>query len=311
MNPTSRHYYNNTLSPQRIDKFLCETLNISRKEALKLLEQDVVKQEEKTLSEKDKGKWLEPGDFLEIQSLQPLLGKIRSEPQNTLGTLYKDNNFLMIDKPAGMPVMPLQPDELGTVLNHIVASHPQIQGVGEKGLKSGVVHRLDNDTSGCLMLALNQAAWQEARTAFKLHKSQKIYRSLVAGQVKKEGHFEAHLEITQHKPAKVKVVTEPSKQSRLCTLSWKVIENFATASLLEIKLETGFLHQIRVIFAHLGHPVLGDALYGEASSSLLAPRQMLHAYSLNVLGIHGKSPEPKDFQNVLASLRQTQKTPTS
>ena len=98
-----------------------------------------------------------------------------------------------------------------------------------------------------------------------------------------------------------------SKKSRLCRLSWTCLESFQTASLLEIRLETGFLHQIRVMFAHLGHPVLGDALYGTPATAQRAPRQMLHAYQLSLLGIKTQCPDPNDFKTLLNELQKSDK----
>jgi 23S rRNA pseudouridine1911/1915/1917 synthase len=159
------------------------------------------------------------------------------------------------------------------------------------------------------LFATEESRWQQLREAFKAHAVDKRYRALVSGNLVGQGTQSLWLRVAQHRPAVVRVV-EPGTSGAFSTrLSWFCLETFDAASLLEIQLETGFLHQVRATLAHMGHPVLGDALYGEPSAhgepSASQPlRQMLHAASLEWGEIRVSSADPPDFAELLASLRE-------
>ena len=258
--------------------------------------------DEKKVSLRDKGRALEPGTTVTVASLDALTTLI-PEPNAPLAVLFEGEACLVVDKPPGVPVMPREPLERGTLLNRVVARYPQIQGVGEGGLKSGVVHRLDTDTSGALLLATNQEKWLELRVAFTERRVQKTYRALVRGRLTGQDRETLTLVIARHRPARVRVVLgdEVMSSARVCSLAWRALETFQHATLVEVELETGFLHQIRAMFAHRGHPVLGDAVYGTTAAGV--PRQMLHAARLELGYITAHSPDPADFAAVLAGLR--------
>ena len=284
----------------RLDKFLCDKLKLSRREALRVLGQGVVTLDGKLVSEKAKRTLLENGAVVTVGKFEhPATANIIPDPSAPLVTLAVGEGYVVVDKPAGVPVMPLELGERSTVLNAVAAQYPQVQGVGEGGLHSGVVHRLDNDTSGALVVATEQERWLELRRAFKEHRTRKTYRAIVEGYLKGQGREVMFLKVAQHKPAKVAVVEE-QPGARRCNLEWRVVERLDGATLLEIDLGTGFLHQIRVMLAHLGHPVLGDTTYGSGDG---APRQMLHAARLEAADIRAESPDPSDFLGVLKKLR--------
>src|SRR5690606_15669336 len=115
------------------------------------------------------------------------------------------DDFVVLDKPAGMPVHPLAPGEEGTLLNAVIARWPAIDGVGEGGLRSGVVHRLDVDTSGALVMATTHDRWLTLRKAFAAHRTQKQYVAIVRGHPPEKGEHRAYLTIARHRPARVKV----------------------------------------------------------------------------------------------------------
>lgn len=290
---------------QRLDKFLCQMLNISRRDALRLLEQSLVTLNGRVTSQRDKGRLLGLGDTINLDNPEAVLsGLIAPELAAPLTILTKGEGYVVVDKPAHQPVMPLRSGETGTLLNTLVARCPQIQGVGEGGLRSGVVHRLDTDTSGTIVVATEQKQWQSLRKAFKEHRTTKLYHALVQGQLWGEDQERMHLTITQHRPAKVSVLNEPNSASRLCTLSWRALKTFEKATLLEVSLSTGFLHQIRVMFAHKGHPVIGDKTYGSSERlEFEVERQMLHATFLEVEGIKARSSYPTEFAEVLNRFR--------
>lgn len=294
----------------RIDKFLAQALGLSRREVLLVLEHKCVYLNNHTLTQKAKGQLITATDSLSIADYSNIIStEIIANPNIKLEILSEGNGYVVVDKPAGLPVMPLKAHETDTVLNAVIAHHPELQDVGqtggEGGLRSGVVHRLDTDTSGALVIATEEQRWQNLREAFTAHQTTKKYRAIVHGTVPDSGTVRMNLVIAQHKPAKVRVVTRPEQSNsseRECDLSWRTLETFHSASLIEVQLGTGFMHQIRVMFAHMGHPVIGDKVYSNPTVAFKADRQMLHASSIEVLDIEAHSPDPEDFTRLLEVL---------
>ena len=279
-------------------------LNLSRREAWRALEAGLVAVDGKKVSVRGKGTSLEAGRIVTVASLASLT-TIVPDGYAPLTVLFEGEGCLAVDKPPGVPVMPQAPFERGTLLNRVVARYPQLQGVGEGGLKSGVVHRIDTDTSGALLLATTEEKWHQLRTAFTERRVEKTYRALVHGRLEGKARETMTLVVARHRPAKVRVVTgdeADTSSARVCTLTWRALETFQNATLVEVNLKTGFLHQIRVMFAHKGHPVLGDEVYGTATTDVL--RQMLHASRLEVGEITAHSPDPADFAAVLQMLQK-------
>jgi 23S rRNA pseudouridine1911/1915/1917 synthase len=293
----------------RLDRFLASALELSRARVRDLLASGAVSLEGRPLGYGDKGLSLPGSGTLRVARRTPA-SEARARPGEAVPELARGASWVVVDKPAGMPVHPLSEDQTATVLNALIARHPEMHGVGEGGLRSGVVHRLDVDTSGVLLFATAEDAWQRLRDAFRTHRVDKRYRALVSGAFpdRLAGAMECELAVARHRPARVRVVDETWSQPRR---AWPVrqhvtiVERLDGATLLEVRIETGFLHQIRATLAHQGHPILGDALY--ASSGALAPgvgRQMLHAASLRFDEIDTESKDPEDFASLLASLRR-------
>lgn len=294
--------------PPRLDRALAQALRLSRNEVRRLLEQGHVRVNRRVLTERDKGHHFAPEDRLEVLPFDRPDDQLPiPNPHLPLTILDESPDHLIIDKPAHMPVHPLEPDETDTALNAIIARYRQIAGVGEGALRSGVVHRLDLTTTGTLLFALNQPAWDHFRDAFKTHRITKQYLAVVQGRMTGSGHEQHRLVIAQHRPARVRVIagSDPPRQGeRLCSLSWRAVESFPDAALVSIDLGTGFLHQIRAIFAHLGHPLLGDSAYNDDAASIArAPRPMLHASRLALDAIDASAPMPSDMRSVLDALR--------
>ncbi|QQE11072.1 RluA family pseudouridine synthase [Planctomycetota bacterium] len=305
----------------RLDRFLGERLGLSRTQVKRLLASSNVKLNKRVAKEKSKGLLVCQGDSVEVSVENYLDDEGRFEERicaesNALEPLlvHSSDGIVVVSKPAGMPVHPLKHDEVGTVLNSIAAKYPEVQGVGEGGLRSGVVHRLDVTTSGILLVALTQKAWSKYRGAFANHHTEKIYYALVSGVIEKPSELKAYLKITTHKPAKVSVVDVADSNSRWCDLKYEVVESFPMATLLKIKLGTGFLHQIRAMLSYYGHPLLGDTLYGGEAIIYLdknpieVQRPMLHAYSIKVDRINVQAEIPSDMQFLLQSLKQWNQT---
>jgi 23S rRNA pseudouridine1911/1915/1917 synthase len=231
----------------------------------------------------------------------------RPEPAAPLVILARGPGWLAVDKPAGVPVHPLDPEELGTIANALVARHPEAVGVGEGGLRSGVVHRLDVDTSGVLLCATREAEWQRLRAAFRSRRVAKVYLALVRGRMARAGDAELRLVTARHRPARVRVAApdESPRGARPVSMRWRPLAACDAATLVEVRPETGFLHQIRVVLAHFGFPILGDGAYADPATAAAAPRQMLHAARVAVDEIDAVSPEPADFAAVRERLGLT------
>lgn len=290
---------------RRLDVFLAERLELSRAQVRRLLARSAVQVAGRTARARDKGRALAAGEVVEVAAFRaPEHQRIPPEPDAPLLVLARGPGWLAVDKPAGVPVHPFEEEETGTVLGAVAARHPEVQGVGEGGLRSGVVHRLDVDTSGVLLVATEEAAWRRLREAFRRHRVEKTYRALVAGRVEVAGSADLALCLARHRPARVRVVDEAEAADARgvwrVRMSWVPLEVFANASLLEVRPVTGFLHQIRVVLAHAGHPLLGDRTYARGAVADAAPRHMLHAARVAFEEVRAESPDAPDFAAVLS-----------
>jgi 23S rRNA pseudouridine1911/1915/1917 synthase len=283
----------------RLDVLVARELDLGRAPVRRLLDGGQIRVGGRVLGLKDKSLVVRAGTVIEVA---PSPTVVQPQSDLPLMVLAQGDGWVVVDKPAGMPVHPLRPGERGTVLNAVAARWPAIQGVGEGGLRSGVVHRLDVDTSGVLALALDEATWQRLRRAFSSHTARKTYRAIVHGRMTGQAREEMNLVVATHRPARVRVV-EPGREApgmRRCRLAWRAVAQLNDATLIEVDLGTGFLHQIRVMLAHLGHPVLGDRLYGRPDDDV--PRQMLHACRIEIGQLRASSPDPADLAQTLLHL---------
>lgn len=279
-------------SGQRLDRCLADTLELSRSQANALLRAGAVTLDGRPATLRDKGQILLAG-----QQLAADCAALDPAPNGApLAVVAEGPDWLIADKPSGLATRPLHGGQRDTLLNRVVAHRPAIVGVGEGGLRSGVVHRLDVDTSGLVLFATTAARHAEARRAFTAHTAVKRYLALVAGRVDEPRRVELGLAVTRHAPARVEVVdSEAHPNARRTALSWNPRHAGPHATLLDVALETGFLHQIRVTFAHLGHPVLGDTRYAPPAIASAADRLMLHAHHLDVGFAAADAPPPHDF----------------
>ena len=294
----------------RLDQLVALLLGASRAEARRTLGRGGVAVDGRSVRMNDKGTPLDEGQRLTVEAFTPPAEQRPiPEPSAALEIVAEGEGWLAVDKPAGSAVHPLSEQETGTVLGALCARYPEIVGVGEGGLRSGVVHRLDVDTSGVLLFATDADRWHQLRTAFRKHRVHKTYRALVHGQLGREGEGKGelalHLAVARHRPARVRVVGEADadfgRRTRLTRLSWRALRHGVDATLVEVKPRTGFLHQIRVSLAHLGHPVIGDAAYG-APSSPGARRHLLHASRVEYADVRAAAGDAEDFAAALARL---------
>jgi 23S rRNA pseudouridine1911/1915/1917 synthase len=201
--------------------------------------------------------------------------------------LAQASGLLAIDKPAGQPTHPLEHSERDTSLNAVVARFPEVCGVGEGGLRSGVVHRLDPGTSGVLVFALRDDAWRSARAAFAERRVSKRYVARVHGAFAGERETSLMLE---SRGARVRVV---SGGGRVAVSHIRALVTGSEQSMVEIEMRTGVRHQIRATLAYLGHPVVGDSLYG---SPVQMSRHLLHARAISWGDFAALAPLPAEFE---------------
>ena len=234
----------------------------------------------------------------------------------SLCILHEDDDILVVDKPAGMVVHPAPGHFSGTLVNAILYHCPTLDGIGGK-IRPGIVHRLDKDTSGILVVAKTSAAQVHLAAQFKERTLQKTYLALVLGMMRTASGV-IELPIGRH-PVDRKKMSVVSKRNRDATTLWRVKERFDAASFLEIQIKTGRTHQIRVHCASMQHPIIGDTVYGYRHSGTHLPdilktvtRQMLHAWRMVFTHpgtremMHLEVPVPEDMQVVLNGLRTNQ-----
>jgi len=224
----------------------------------------------------------------------------------TLEVIHEDASVVVVNKPGGMPCHPLNAGERDTVMNAVVARFPEIATVGEKPLEGGLVHRLDNGTSGALLIARNRGAFEKLRDAIRAGRIGRRYEALVAGSLERKTEIDTP--IAHHpKNARKMIVGDPSsanpkRAGRAATTVIEPIGRVGEFTLVSIAPKTGSRHQIRVHLASLGLPIVGDTLYGGAASESLADgRFWLHlcdvAFDSPAVGhVKATAPLPEDLR---------------
>ena len=217
---------------------------------------------------------IRPHDAI-IVSVPPARSPADLIPQDIpVPAVYEDEHLIVVDKPAGLPVHPGPGHPDGTLVNALLARCPDIRGIGGE-LRPGIVHRLDRDTSGLMVVAKTQQAHQRLAEQLKNREFQKEYLAVAVGLVTPEsGTIDAPIARDSRHRQKMAV----DAGGRAARTHYETIEELEGHTLLSLVLETGRTHQIRVHLAYLGYPLLGDAVYGKASA--LASRQFLHAARL-------------------------------
>ncbi len=225
-----------------------------------------------------------------------------------LNVLYQDENVIVVNKPSGMVVHPGAGNAQDTLVNAILHRWPEIARVGEAG-RPGIVHRLDKDTSGVLILARNPAAYAWLVKQFKSRKTQKTYLALVDGQPPSpSGRIEAAIGRDEKNRQKMAVVY--GDKGRSAVTEYHTVETYLKHTLLEVLPLTGRTHQIRVHLAFIGCPVAGDRVYGRRKRTLEMPKFFLHAYKLAIKLPGDESlseftaPLPDDLKAILSTLEK-------
>ena len=210
-----------------------------------------------------------------------------------LAILYEDADLIVLNKPAGLVVHPAPGHAADTLVNALLHRCADLQGIGGE-LRPGIVHRLDKDTSGVLVVAKNEAAVAALVAQFSSHSVRKEYLALVWGALKKPSGT-VELPVGRHPVHRQKMAV--TEKGRAAVTHYETLAAGPLATLLRVRIETGRTHQIRVHLAHLGHPVVGDTTYGRARhglpEGLSIPRQMLHAHVLEI--VHPRDGRPLAF----------------
>jgi 23S rRNA pseudouridine1911/1915/1917 synthase len=291
----------------RLDQWLTGELpQLSRAQLQKLIRQEQVWLNGQTARPSTA---VQPGDFITIYLPSPESAAIQPETV-ALDIIYEDDDVVVINKPAGMVVHPAQGHTSGTVVNALLARYPDLAELAEDDSSAadrpGIVHRLDQDTSGLMLVARTAAALGQLQHQFKQREVEKIYLALVYGQpAAPEGIIDVPLGRDLHHRQKF----APRPDGKPARTHYRLLESYGTYSLLEIGLETGRTHQIRVHLAWLKCPVVGDAVYGRKKNPLGLTRQFLHAWRLRFQHprtgqtIHLEAPLDVELQVILNRLR--------
>ncbi len=233
----------------------------------------------------------------------PLPGATPAQAEHIpLKIVYEDDDLIVLDKPAGLVVHPGAGVHAGTLLNALLAHAPSLAGVP----RAGIVHRLDRDTSGLLVVAKTLEAQTSLARQLAARTMQRVYLAVVHGAPSAGGLID--LPIGRDARARTRMAV--TRRGREARTRYRVVERLTRAALLECRLETGRTHQIRVHLQHLGHPLVGDPVYRRGATARVAfARQALHARELSLVhprsgkAMTWRAPVPRDIKRLLASLR--------
>lgn len=292
---------------ERLDQFLAVRLtDVSRAQVQRLIKAGAVTVNGRPSKPAYR---VEPGDRITLTLPDEEEPPVRAEPI-PLEIVYEDDHLLAVNKPAGMVVHPAPGHTSGTLVNALLAYCPQVADVGGVE-RAGIVHRLDKDTSGLLLVAKAPDVHTALQRQFKRRQVRKTYLALVEGQVHpKEGIVEAP--VGRDRRARKRMAV--TRTGRPAITQYRAVEYFRGYTLLQVRPHTGRTHQVRVHLAWLGHPVVGDQVYGRRRQPLLPNRHFLHAQELTfthpVTGekLTLSAPLPAELKELLIQLRERRRT---
>ena len=293
----------------RLDRFLASALpDLSRTHLQRLIEDGFVAVDNVAVFKT--GARLTGGERITVRVPPPAPTDLLAE-SIPLNVIYEDGDLIVINKPAGMVVHPSAGHARGTLVNAVLGHDPDIEGVGDEA-RPGIVHRLDKDTSGLIVVAKNDPAHRYLQAEFKNRAARKVYLALVVGRPKTQaGRIEAPIGRDPKNRQRMAVV--PESKGREAITEYRVCESFKNYTLIEAEPKTGRTHQIRVHFAFLGCPLAGDVLYATRQSAGMKieglKRHFLHAHRLTLRLPSGEermfeSPLPDDLETILRELRE-------
>lgn len=295
-------------TPERLDKFLVGQLQeFSRSRIQGLISGGFV--EVNGRAAKKAGQTLERGSQVTVR-VPPAAPTDLVAEDIPLDIVFENDDLVVVNKPAGMVVHPAAGHTSGTLVNAMLGYDPEIEGIGGEE-RPGVVHRLDKETSGLILLAKNERAHRWLQDQFRLRKVDKTYLALVdAKPPTPTGRVEAHIGRDPSHRKRMAIV--PESRGRAAISEYKTLESFRNHTLLEFHPLTGRTHQIRLHCAFLGCPIVGDEVYGRKKFSVDISRHFLHAYRLRIVLPGEKearvfeAPLPEELEQVLVSLRNQQ-----
>lgn len=295
-------------SPARLDVFLTACLpEFSRSRLQGLIRDGFVRVDGVVVAKA--GRDLEPGARIEVRIPPPAPSGLEGE-SIPLDILFENVDLLIVNKPAGMVVHPSPGHERGTLVHAVLGHAPELEGVGGEE-RPGIVHRLDKETSGLIVIAKNERAHRWLQDQFRGRTVEKVYLALVDGAPPTPvGRVEAP--IGRNASHRKLMAVVPSEKGREAVSEYRTLERFPRHTLLEVHPRTGRTHQIRVHMAFLGCPVAGDTVYGRRKSTLPLDRHFLHAHRLTIVLPGEKQPRtfeaplPADLQVILEELRRSQ-----
>ncbi len=263
------------ISGERLDAFLARVCpDLSRSAAQKLIEQGCITKNGAVPKKNDR---LNEGDTISVELPEPKETDIAARPI-PLEIVYEDGDVLVINKPKGLVVHPAAGHQEDTLVNGLLyAKAGELSGINGE-LRPGIVHRIDKDTSGLLAVAKNDLAHTVLASQLKDHSMARAYEAIVCGSLKEDsGTVDAP--IGRH-PTDRKKMCVTARNSKAAVTHWEVVRRFRGYTHVRCHLETGRTHQIRVHMAYIGHPILGDTVYGRKKPELSQDSQCLHAGTL-------------------------------
>jgi len=305
MDEITVHFQYDETTAGRLDKFLVRCLpEFSRSRLQGLIKDGLVQVNGNVVTKA--GQPLDPGNRVQVAIPAPQPVDLVAE-DIPLNVVFENDALMVIDKPAGMVVHPAVGHSQGTLVNAVLGHDPDLEGVGGEQ-RPGIVHRLDKDTSGLILVAKNDHALRWLQDQFRLRKVRKLYTALADGHPPTPtGRIEAA--IGRDPSLRKQMAIVPDQKGRAAASEYRVVESFPNHTLFEVYPETGRTHQIRLHLAFIGCPIVGDTLYGRKRPSLPLERQFLHAGKLTILLPGEKEPRtfeaplPGDLQEVLDGLR--------
>ena len=286
----------------RLDKAIAELdPDISRMTVQKLIEDDKILVNGK----KEKASYkVKINDKIIIEFEKPKESKLKAE-EIPLNVIYEDNDIIIINKEKGMVVHPGNGNPDGTLANAIMARcKDSLSGIGGE-IRPGIVHRIDKDTSGIIIVAKNDKAHLNISEQIKEHKTTKTYLALVCGRVK-ENEATIDMPIGRSKKDRKKMAVD--KDGKKAVTHFKVLKRYSDCTLLEVVIETGRTHQIRVHLSEIGYPIIGDYTYSNGKNRFDVEGQMLHAYKIKFKHpttnkeVEYTAELPKYFKDILEKL---------